>query len=232
MSVLQEGEKNMRRTKYTTDLIGLRESPLHRDLKSYYAYVHQGNIEERICGYRIDVLSGKNAYEIQTRGLYKIRSKIIKLTDQGYSVCVVYPLQGILDVELPLRPRRRVKRSLSPLRAFEELVYIAKLLPRDGLSIEILMLHERRKGKSSRRNRVRNTRLAGILSRWTVETPQDLASLLPKGLPPAFTTSDLVEKGGIGKNLAGKVAYTLRLSGAAKSVGRRGRHLLYELIPP
>jgi len=218
-------------TAYTTDLIGLRESSLHRDLKSYYAYIHKGHIEERVCGYRIDVLSGKNAYEIQTRALHKIRPKIIKLTDEGYSVCVVYPLQGILDVELPLRPRRRIKRDTSALRAFDELVYVAKLLPKDRFSVDILLLHERRREKSSRRNRVRNTRLVGILAKWTIRTPQDLSSLLPRGLPSTFTTKDLVEKGRIRRDLAAKIAYTLWHSGAAVRAGRKGRYFVYRLTP-
>lgn len=220
----------MGRTSYVSDMMGLRESSLHRDLKSYYAYCHGGVIEQEVCGYKADVLVGRQAYEIQTKGFYKIRPKIQRLLDGGYSVCVVYPMQAILEVRLPLGSTRKLRRRFSPIRAFEELVYIAALIPHGRVSVEILKLHER--GERSRRNRARNTRLVAVLGRWTVTGPSDLAALLPRDLPSPFATEDIAEKAGIGKNLADKVAYTLRLSGAARRVGSRNRFALYELSGP
>lgn len=220
----------MRRTSYVSDMMGLRESSLHRDLKSYYAYCHGGVIEQEVCGYKADVLVGTQAYEIQTKGFYRIRPKIQKLLDGGYSVCVVYPMQALLEVKLPLGGTRKLRRMSSPIRAFEELVYIAALLSQGRVSVEILKLHER--GERSRRNRARNTRLVAVLGRWTVSGPSDLAALLPPDLPSPFTTADIAEKAGIGMNLADKVAYTLRVSGSARKVGSRNRFALYELSSP
>jgi hypothetical protein len=219
-------------TQYTTDLIGISESTLHRDLKSYYAYCHRGSIEQKVCGYKIDVLSGRQAYEIQTKGFHKIRPKISRLVGEGYSVTVVYPLQGMLESRQALGRTRKVTRNTSPIRAFEELVYIAKMLPLDKLSVEVLRLHERSTKRKNRRNRVRNTRLVGVLGRWLIESPSDLIPLLPGDLPSPFTTKDLADSGKVGKMLANKVAYTLRHSGAATQVGHRGRYILYELVNP
>ncbi len=220
----------MPKTSYVSDMMGLRESSLHRDLKSYYAYCRGGLIEQEACGYKVDVLAGTQAYEIQTKAFYRIRPKIQGLLEGGYSVCVVYPMQAILEVRLPLGRTRKLRRRFSPIRAFDELVYIAPLIPHGRVSIEILRLHER--GEMSRRNRARNTRLVAVLGRWVIRGPADLAALLPHDLPSPFTTADIAEKAGIGRNLADKVAYTLRVSGSAAKVGSRNRFALYELMAP
>jgi hypothetical protein len=52
---------------------------------------------------------------------------------------------------------------------------------------------------------------------------------LPPDLPSPFTAGDIAERAGIGRNLADKVAYTLRVSGSARKVGSRNRFALYEL---
>ncbi len=222
----------MTKTEYTTDMIGLRESTLHRDLKSYYAYCHNGLIEQKVCGYRIDVLSGRQAYEIQTKDFYKIRQKIEKLLNEGYSIRLVYPIQGILESKRPMGGTRKARRKSGPIRAFEELVYISKMLHRDNLSVEILKLHERATKYKSRRNRVRNTRLVAVLERWIVEKPADLIALLPRDLPSPFTTMDISDHAKVGKLLASRVAYTLHHSGASEKVGHRKRYILYELVSP
>lgn len=218
----------MTRTRYTADMMGLRESNLHRDLKSYYAYCHRGVIEEELCGYKIDVLSGREIYEIQTKGFYKIREKIEDLLDEGYSVCVVYPVQGILEYEDSAGRRRKRRKKHSPLKPFDELVYIPNLLKRDGMQVEIVDLHERRTRKS-KRNRVRKTRLVGVLGRRTISSPSDMLSLLPPDIPSRFTTRDIREVAKVGKRLAGKVAYTLYHAGVASKIGHKNRYNLYEL---
>ena len=220
-------DHRMPRTSYTSDMMGLRESTLHRDLKSYYAYLHGGLIEQTVCGYRIDVLVNDRAYEVQTKDFHKLRPKIKRLLDGGYIVNLVYPIQGILESKTALGSYRKRKKKVSPVKAFDELVYIAKLLPREGLCVEVLVLHERATKHKSRRNRVRNTRLVAILDRRTIATPRDLLRLLPPGLPSPFTTRDIMQHGGIGKLLAGKVAYTLHHSGLTEKVGTRDRYVLY-----
>ena len=219
----------MPRTRYTSDLLGLRESTLHRDLKSYYAYLHDGVIEQTICGYRIDVLAGNRIFEVQTKAFYKLRPKIKALLEGGYKVRVVYPLQGIIERRLPMGGTRRRRVKAQPVRAFQELVYVAKILPADGLEVEVLSLHERATKRKARRNRVRNTHLVAILKRWLVRTPPDLLGLLPGTLPQSYTTKDIIEEFGVGKVLASRIAYTLHHSGLSRKAGRRNRYVLYEL---
>ncbi|MBU7005030.1 MAG: hypothetical protein HXS50_05645, partial [Theionarchaea archaeon] len=79
----------------------------------------------------------------------------------------------------------------------------------------------------SRRNRVRNTRLVAILDRREIRSPADLKRLIPHGLASPFTTKDVMQHAGIGKLLAGKVAYTLNHSGLTERVGTRERYALY-----
>jgi hypothetical protein len=217
-------------TSYTVDMIGMRESTLHRDLKSYYAYCSNGLIEQSVCGYRIDVLAGQHAYEIQTREFYRIRPKLSDLISSGYGVTVVYPIQEVLESRLTLGGIRRRRRRAKWIKAFDELVYLAKMLQKEGLSVELLKLHERATGRRSRRNRVRNTRLVAILDRLLVEKAGDLHRLLPADLPDPFTTKDIMGCAGVGKRLASRTAYTLKHSGASEKVGSRGRYALYRLV--
>jgi hypothetical protein len=218
----------MKKTRYTSDMLGLRESTLHRDLKSYYAYLHGGLIEQKLFGYRIDVLVENKAYEVQTKHFHKLRPKIESLLEGGYKVEIIYPLQGILESKTSQGSYRKRKKKVSFVKAFDELVYIAKLLPRDGLGVEVLILHERATKYKSRRNRVRNTRLVAILDRREINTPVDLKRLIPQGLTSPFTTKDLMQHIEIGKLLAGKVAYTMHHSGLTEKVGNRDRYTLYD----
>jgi hypothetical protein len=218
----------MKKTRYTSDMLGLRESTLHRDLKSYYAYLHGGLIEQNLFGYRIDVLVGSKAYEVQTKNFHKLRPKIESLLEGGYGVQIIYPIQGILESKTALGNYRKRRKKVSFVKAFDELVYVAKLLPRDGLGVEILILHERATKHKSRRNRVRNTRLVAILDHKEIQSPVDLMRLIPRGLESPFTTKDLMQHSGIGKLLAGKVAYTLHHSGLTEKVGSRDRYTLYD----
>ncbi len=218
----------MTKTRYTSDLTGIRESKLHRDLKSYYAYCHDGLLEQEIDGYRIDVLVDDTAYEIQTKDFYKIRDKARSLLDSGYSVCVVYPIQKVLEIKTDSKTRKRRKYP-SPLKPFGELVYIPELLKEREFFVETLELRERRTRQKSRRNRVRKTRLAGVVGRNTISTPGDMLKLLPYDLPSPFTTKDIRRVGKIGKRLSGKVAYTLHNTGLSEKVGHKDRYILYEL---
>jgi len=205
------------------------ESPLHRDLKHLYAARCGGELEKRVEGFRVDVISGDTIYEIQVKNLYKIKRKIQILASAGYNAVIVHPLQGILDVELPLRSRRRIRRDQNPLRAFIELPYVATTIAMERVALEIPLLHEVRTQKQWRRNRVRNTRLVEVMELWRVDEPGDLVSLLPARLPPQFTTREIASSCQVGYDLACKIAYVLNRSGAAEKVGRRGRFHLYSL---
>jgi hypothetical protein len=55
----------------------------------------------------------------------------------------------------------------------------------------------------------------------------DLWTLLPDGLDEPFTTLDLADRLNRPVAFAQRVAYCLRLSGAAEQVGKRGNRLIY-----
>ena len=186
-------------------------------------------MERVVEGFRVDVLSEKTIYEIQIKNLYKIRKKVLSLASAGYETVIVHPLQGLLDVQLPLGRRRRTKRDQSPIRAFLELPYVAGIIPMERISLEIPLLHEIRTERQWKRNRVRNTRLVEVMDLWRVQRPADLQSLLPKDLPSPFTTRDIAKICNVSYDLACKIAYVLRKSGAAETAGRKGRMKLYSL---
>jgi len=186
-------------------------------------------LEKKVEGFRVDVISGDTIYEIQVKNLYKIKRKVQALASAGYNTVIVHPLQGILDVELPLRRRRRMRRDQNALRAFLELPYVATTIAMERVALEIPLLHEARTEKQWRRNRVRNTRLVEVIDLWRVQEPRDLVSLLPADLPPRFTTREIASQCQVRYDLACKIAYVLNRSGAAQKVGRRGRFQLYAL---
>ena len=78
---------------------------------------------------------------------------------------------------------------------------------------------------------VADRRLLDILGTCSIETPADLWKLLPEGhdwrVP--FTTADIALRMGRPLWFAQRVAYCLRLSGAAREIGKRKRsnHQLY-----
>jgi len=53
--------------------------------------------------------------------------------------------------------------------------------------------------------------------------------LLPDGLPDPFTTRDMAKGYGRPRRMAQAVAYCLRVSGAAKVVGKSGQEILYSV---
>jgi hypothetical protein len=73
-------------------------------------------------------------------------------------------------------------------------------------------------------------RLEGILETLRLDEPDDLWGLLPAGLTDSapFTTRDLARKMDVPLPFAQRVAYCLRLSGAARTVGKVGNCHLYK----
>ena len=71
-------------------------------------------------------------------------------------------------------------------------------------------------------------RLLEVVEQVIFTEPVDWLSLLPEGIGE-FTTKDLVEQLGIRKQLAQKIAYSLRKAGTIELIGKEGRVNLYEV---
>ena len=79
---------------------------------------------------------------------------------------------------------------------------------------------------------IEERRLLEVVDRKLFEEPADLRELLPEKLAEPFTTRDLAEATGIGRQLAQKVAYCLRKVRVIELAGNRGRANLYEIAGP
>jgi len=130
-----------------------------------------------------------------------------------------------------LSARRSPKRG-AVVDLFEDLVGLARILPDPNLDIEVLPVSIDEVRVSRRRRpgyRIVDRRLVEILGKLSIERPADLWKLLPQSHDWAepFTTADIARRIDRPLWLAQRVAYCLRLSEAARVVGKRGNHRLY-----
>ncbi|RZV47445.1 MAG: hypothetical protein EX267_01135 [Acidimicrobiia bacterium] len=214
----------------TTEHIGmLREQHLHAALKEWYR--EDGDLlEVRVEGFVIDLVRDEVLIEIQTRGFSSMRRKLDRLLDE-HPIRLVHPIAAEKWIRKIDESGHEVSRKKSPKRGMvadvcAELVSFPALLDHPNLTLEVLMIQEEEvrqpdPGAWRRRGwRIAERRLVGLLERARFESPRDLLTLLPDGLPDPFTTADLAEGLGRTRHLAQEVAYCLRESGVLEVVRR------------
>jgi len=216
------------------------ETSLHRQLKELYAG-QEGRLEVALEGYRIDAVAGDELIEIQHASLASIRGKIARLLE-GHRVRVVKPI--VLERMLIVMDRRQkvVRRRRSPKRgqvldAFDELVYFTQVFPHPRLTLEfpLIELEEwRRPGHGRRRRWRRNDhtivdqKLVAVHGVERIASAHDLWQWLPAGLPAVFHTGHLAKQLDVPRHIAQRIAYCLRKTGAAITVGKTRNALLYQ----
>ncbi|MFO7945544.1 MAG: hypothetical protein R6V19_01840 [Armatimonadota bacterium] len=214
-------------------------SDLHEKLQQYYSQ-QDDDTEVPVSDFRADVLIEDTIYEIQTRNLSAIRDKLLQLVSD-HDVVLVMPLAETkhivyLDPESgeELRSRRSPKHCTF-FDAFDELVYLTRFLPAGRGAVELVLTEERElrvdDGEGSWRRdgiSIQGRELVEVIETRRFETPADFLSLLPQDLPHRFTTADIAEVCEVRTRLAGRIAYTLRESGAITHVGNKGKAYLYE----
>ncbi len=213
------------------------ETSLHRALKDHYSDCTEARSEVTLEGFRIDAVDETGLLiEIQSGPLSPLRIKLQKLLPR-HRVRVVKPI--VLERRVVRRTRldgpdlsaRRSPRRGEMFDAFEHLVGLAKLFPDPNLTVEIL-------GVSIDEIRVPRRRWPGfkVLDRGlnqiragcVLHEPSDLWRLLPRvDWHEPFTTADIAARAAKPLWLAQRAAYCLRLSGAARVVGKRHNHRLY-----
>jgi len=221
------------------------ESTLHRQLKEHYA-CGGAEVEVPLQKFRIDVMTDECLIEIQHSGLSAIQRKVATLLEE-HQVLVVKPL--ILRKRLLRRAKKQgavVSNRLSPKRGsaldlFEELVHFTQVFPHPNLAIEtpLVTIEEWRYPGHGKRRRwrkndfqVEDRKLVEIESTLRFESPCDLLQLLPKGLPDPFHTGHLAEAMNINRWVAQRIAYCLKNTGAANTVGKAGNTVLYSINKP
>jgi hypothetical protein len=219
------------------------ESSLHRELKARYG--GEGGACEVTRGpYRADAVAPDGAWiEVQSGPLGPLRPKLRALLP-AQAVRVVKPVpvarsivrRGRGAAADDARPRK------SPWRGtigdvFDDLVGLAAVFPHPNLTLDVLAV-EVEEHRVPRRRRpgyaVADRRLVAVRERVTLRGAADLWRLLP-GVPEdcgGFTTADLAAWLDRPRAHAQRVAYCLRLTGAAVVVGKRGHGLLYRRAEP
>ena len=218
----------------------LREKPLHASLKRWYGQPGD-RFEVPVDGFVIDIVRGDLLIEIQTRGFSAMKRKVTTLLDLGHRVLIIHPIaidKWIVKIgaDGEILSRRRSPKHGSPIEVFAELVSFPGLLAHPHLQIEVVMVNEeeyrsytpgqawRRKGWS-----VVERRLIEVVDTVAINNVDDLAALLPPGLPDPFTTADLAASLGRPRRIAQQMAYCLRGAEAIVQVGKRGNTVEYRL---
>lgn len=213
------------------------ESTLHRQLKARYG----GACEVRLDGFRADALTADGAWiEVQTGSLGALREKLRRLLPSR-SVRIVKPV--VLERRIVRRARpdgkdlsiRRSPKRGEIAEIFDDLVGLARLFPHPALRIDVLGVAIDEVRVPSRRRsgyRVTDRSLREVRTTRRLAHASDLWRLLPGGIgrDSPFTTHELA--GWLGRDLAfaQRVAYCLRLTGAARVRGKRGNLLVYERV--
>jgi len=214
------------------------ETSLHRALKDRYGLAAGGHCEVTVKGFRIDAVEpGGRFVEIQSGALGPLRAKLAKLLP-------CQPVRVVKPVVLERRVVRRARPDGSDLSArrspkhgklvdvFEDLVGLARIFPHPNLIIEVLgvTIEEIRTPRRRRPGyKVADRLLNELRGKVVLEDAADLWRLFPGDHDWAvpFTTADISARTGRPLWFAQRVAYCLRLSGAARKVGKSGNRLIY-----
>lgn len=217
----------------------LNEKPLHAALKEWYR--RDGDeVEVEVEGFVVDLVRGRELVEIQTKGFPSMRKKLDRLLDL-HPIRIIHPVAATKWIIKLDDEGRRVSRRRSPKKGISadvcaELVSFPSLLSHPHFTLEVVLVEEEelRRPDPTRGWRrggfvIEERRLIDVVDTAVFDSPEELLTLLPEGLPAPFTTRDLADGLGRHMRLAQQVAYCLRESGAVDEVGRRGRSLLYRV---
>lgn len=218
----------------------LGEKPLHAALKRWYA-APGDLVEHPVDGFVIDLVRGDHLIEIQTRSFSSMKRKLATLLDLDHRVHVVHPVACETTL-VKVDEQGEVTRRRSPKRGttvdlFAELVSLATLLERPGLTFEVVLVRQEElrtfDAQRAWRRRgwvVEERRLVEVLDQVELHDPDALAQLLPAELPEEFTTADLARALGRPRRLAQQMAYCLRHAGVVEDVGRQGNAILHRRV--
>ena len=207
-------------------------------LKEQYGITSGGRCEVVVEGYRIDAVEPTGQLvEIQSGALGPLRAKLTRLLPE-HRLRVVKPV--VLERRVVKRARaegadlsvRRSPKRGAIFDLFEDLVGLARVFPHPNLVIEVLAvsideirLPRRRKPGYA----IADRRLTKILSKRLLAQPADLWDLLPADhdWDQPFTTDDIARRIDRPLWFAQHVAYFLRHSAAAESIGKEANYLVY-----
>lgn len=216
------------------------ETSLHQSLKRRYG-AKDDEIEVAVGCYRIDAISDGRLIEIQLASLAAIRDKVRALL-RDHRVTVVKPI--VAKKTLVKRAAENgpvISRRLSPKRGaildlFHELVHFTGIFPHKRFTLEVPLIeieewrypgHGRRRRWRRDDHEMEDQKLLAVQHAYQFRTASDLAHLIDCPLPPQFDTQDLAEALQVSRWMAQRIAYCLRETKAAQTVGKQGNAHLY-----
>lgn len=218
----------------------LREKPLHASLKEWYR--EEGDeVEVPVDGFVIDLVRNDLLIEIQTGGFSSMKRKVTDLLEAGHRVRIVYPVPTDkwivkIDDDGEIQPRRLSPKHGTVADVFAELVSFPALVTSADLEIDVITVREeeyrrrttsrswRRKGWS-----IMERRLVDVVGSHRIGDAEDLAEMLPDGLPERFTTAELCHALDCPRRLAQQMTYCLRHAGVLAIAGKQGNAVEYVL---
>lgn len=190
-------------------------------------------LEVDLDGFVIDIRRGDLLIEIQTGSFGALGRKLDHLLGE-HRVLLVHPIAVATYLQRPGARARKSPRRGSLWSVLDELVSIPTLLDHPNLVLEVWLVDvdrvqvadpKARRGRGGWRTVDR--RLRDVESRHRFESTDDLVALLPPGLPDRFTTADIAERAGTGRDVAQKLAYCLRALERIELVEQRRSGYVY-----
>lgn len=216
----------------------LGEKTVHSILKKYYS-PNPENHEVKIGSFVADIYNEDGIIEIQTRSFNRLRRKLSFFL-QIAPVTIVYPVHNIKWIRWvnpqtgEISPPRKSPKPGTPYLIFSELYRIKDFLLNPNLRFKIVMMNleeyrlldgwskDKKKG-SSRCDRI-PTELVNEIS---ISNPNDYRQLIPKQLPPEFTSMDFKKASGLSRSNAQIALNILLYVGVIDRIGRKGKAYLY-----
>ena len=235
----------MEKNAYEDGGIGaLSEKSIHAFLKRYIEPDTDYH-EVALDGFFADICRDGQITEIQTKGLGRLRKKLSVFLNY-YQVTIVYPMP--VNKWIGRIEKGQMQPSdfrLSPVHmnlysAFDEIYGIKMFLKHPNLRLHLYLMdmeeiklyvpHVGRGRKKVRSGYERMDRIPlGIRQIAEFNCPNDYLRLVPADLEDTFTSVQMAESAGIGKNHASLVMNVLNETGVVRRIGKKGHAYLYEV---
>ncbi len=182
----------------------------------------------------IDIRRPNMLVEIQTSSFRAMGNKFDRLLAE-HRILLVHPIAIETYLDRPGKKARKSPKRGSLFDIFEELVSIPTLLDHPNLTLDVALVSVTKVQKadpSARRGRggfrTTDRQLRSILDIRHFAGTQDLATLIPEGLPPVFTTADMAASAQVPREVAQRMAFCFRALELITQVGRTKAGIHYE----
>jgi hypothetical protein len=216
-----------------------KQKTLHAVLKLYFEPDITKH-EVRVCGSVADIYNDEGIFEIQTRELYKLKTKLEKFLPE-HRVTLVYPIAHLkwlcwVDGESgEVTNKRKSPKTGGPWAVLRELYGIKTFINHPNFRLIVLLIDmvEYRNldgwGRDKKRGSSRNERIpTELYKELRIESTADYIKLMPEGLSQSFTVTDFSKAARMWKKDAQSAVNVLFHVGVIVKTGKRGRENLYE----